>query len=410
MSSLPLSVDFVQRSIDNVLASERSISAGESPDHKNVFLRQTKTRDDWNALLASSLRCSDPATRNETDDKVGDAEFSADRRTSFYFGIQAWSSEQAGERLVGFCTFYIAYSSWEGRMLYVDQISTERDGSLLLYHVMAQIAVETGCGRLTWKQKDRPEWSTATVNPEYLDELIFLSMDRLAMANFVGSASKPPSLNRNTRDGTEPKTEAPLSRYVEDTIRETLADQTSATVKLRLAGREDTDTIARLVQMLATYVKEPDAVKVTARDYSLDGFASTEPPLFYCILADVAAAASDEADDDDRATSASSTKTVAMGFFYFGHDLMGGPFLYLEDLFCDEAFRKKGIGTELMKGLSRISLALGCSRFVWMALHWNTRALSFYKKIGAAAKSDLKVTRYCGSELQSFARSSETNE
>jgi len=167
MSSVPLSVDFVDQTIDSVIASEGEISSDESPDNGNVILRRTETADDWSSLL-SSLCLSDPSIESESDEKSGDMEFSADLRTPFYFGIQALSSEpnQPGEKLVGFCTFYIAYSTWDGRMLYVDRINTESEGSLLLYRVMAKIAIETGCGRFTWKQKDRPNWSNTTVNPE----------------------------------------------------------------------------------------------------------------------------------------------------------------------------------------------------------------------------------------------------
>ena len=53
--------------------------------------------------------------------------------------------------LVGFCTFYIAYSTWDGRFLYADQIQPESDGSLKLYRFMAQVSQAIGCTRLTWK-------------------------------------------------------------------------------------------------------------------------------------------------------------------------------------------------------------------------------------------------------------------
>lgn len=222
------------------------------------------------------------------------------------------------------------------------------------------------------------------------------------MANFIGSPQIASSSDPCTDEGEITTMKSLLFLYVEDTIRETLVEHTistnSATVNLRLAGPEDTETIAQLVQQLAIYEKEPDAVNVTAQDYFFDGFNSTEP-LFYCILADVVAT-----DHEVNGTTAPTT-TAAMGLFYFGHDLVNGPFLYLQDLFCDEAFRGKGIGTEIMKQLARISLALDCSQFVWSALDWNAPALSFYNKIGATIKEELKITRYCGKDLQSFAQS-----
>ena len=224
------------------------------------------------------------------------------------------------------------------------------------------------------------------------------------MANFIGSPQIESSSELGTDEGEIRTMKSFLFLYVEDTIRETLEEQTistnCATANLRLAGPEDTETIARLVHQLAIYEKEPDAVNMTAQDYFMDGYNSAEP-LFYCILADVVA--TDR--DGDGETEPTTTTTVAMGLFYFGHDLVNGPFLYLADLFCDEAFRGKGIGTEIMKQLASISLALDCSQFVWCALDWNAPALSFYNKIGATIKQELKITRYCGKDLQSFAQS-----
>lgn len=414
--ALSLSVDFIHKTIDEVCRKPFLLQNGTgSSDGKSVVLHRATTPCDWNCIV-SSLSSSDSATRNASDEEPDNSVFSADFRTPFYFGIQATNSDppqdcgryrkkvplhQPGDELVGFCTFYIAYSTWDGRVLYVDKINPETDGSLLLYRAMAIIATYLGCDRFTWKQKERPEWKNAIVNPEYLEDWMFLSMDRLAMANFVGS----PSLASSSccpHEGKIAKMKPLLFLFVEDTIRETLFEQTTITtnsnesVTLRLAGPEDTEIIDRLVHQLAAYEKEPDAVKMDSENYFLDGYDSTEP-LFYCILADVIAT-NDEVDG-----KAAPATTVAMGLFYIGHDLLDGPFLYLEDLFCDEAFRGKGVGTAIMKQLARISLELDCRKFVWTALDWNAPALSFYEKIGATIENESKITRYCGSDLQSFA-------
>ena len=258
-------------------------------------------------------------------------------------------------------------------------------------HTASNAAYQFFCSQ----QKERPEWNLAMADPEYLDDWIFLSMDRLAMANFVGSPEIPSSSYLCNDEGKEMKMKPMLFLHIEDTIREILVEQTmttknATTINLRLAEPDDAETIAMLVKQLAIYEKEPDAVNVTAQDYFVDGFSSSEP-LFYCILADVA--------------TEGKTTTAAMGLFYFGHDLLDGPFLYLEDLYCEATFRGKGVGSEIMKQLARISLALDCTRFVWTALDWNAPALSFYKKIGATQKQELKIARYCGSDLQSFAGS-----
>lgn len=187
----------------------------------------------------------------------------------------------------------------------------------------------------------------------------------------------------------------PLNRkYVEQVIRRCLGTEVTssrqhAKLTFRLAGPEDVEAIAHLVEELAIFEKEPDAVNVTANNYLVDGCASDEP-LFYCIIADVH-------DEDDIVTP------CGMGLFFFGYVLGEGRFLYLEDLFIEEAHRGKGGGKAIMERLALISLALHCCRFTWSALDWNTPALNFYQKIGATLKDDLKITRYCGKKLQEFA-------
>lgn len=408
MASPSLSADSVHETIDNFLASTTPRSAG----NKDVVLRRMTTEEDWNSATTSVL---DSETRTEGDGaefrKKTNNQLASFGRPPFYFGIQALKKDPSKPEtsLVGFCTFYIAYSTLDGRMLYADQIKAETDGSLLLYLVMAKIATEIGCTEFRWKQKERPQWNIAVANPTYLHDWVFWSMDRLAMSNFVGSPPTASRADSNIEEVKVTKAQPLHRRYVEEAITETLAQQTKSTnnssnttVKLRLAGPDDTETIARIVQQLAIYEKEADAVNMTAKGYLLDGYSPSTEPLFYCILADVATATIDVG-RVGKAVDPMTQTTAAMGLFYFGNDLVDGAFLYLLNLFCDEAHRGKGVGTTIMKQLARISLALDCSQFVWTALDWNAPAISFYKKIGATAKDDAKPTRYQGEHLRSFA-------
>ena len=53
--------------------------------------------------------------------------------------------------------------------------------------------------------------------------------------------------------------------------------------------------------------------------------------------------------------------------------------LWLDDLFIDLAFRRKGIGRALMAYLADVARQNQCGRFEWMVLDWNEGAISFYK-------------------------------
>lgn len=133
-----LSVDFVNEAIDHVLASTCSASLHQSQNGgKDLILRRVLTANDWD-VLSSAV---DTASTLSADDS----------RPPFYFGFQVKARSHEKDELIGFCTFYIAYSTWDGRMLYVDYMSDTNGCSTLQYRVLAKIAIRIGCTRLTWK-------------------------------------------------------------------------------------------------------------------------------------------------------------------------------------------------------------------------------------------------------------------
>ena len=164
-----LSKDFVHETIDAVLASVLSSSLCQ---HRDITLRRVVTSEDWVSLSSQSRTAIDDSTiisdgdcNNNGDDtdtvsRRNNIALSADT-SPFYFGIQVLHNNI----IVGFCTFHIAYSTWDGRMVYVDQLQhfeDEDNDSLLIYHVLAKIAIQIGALRLTWKV--RTEYYTKYVS------------------------------------------------------------------------------------------------------------------------------------------------------------------------------------------------------------------------------------------------------
>jgi GNAT superfamily N-acetyltransferase len=207
-------------------------------------------------------------------------------------------------------------------------------------------------------------------------------MEQLAMIKYTGA----------TEEDIKPVDSKMLSRpVVHDSVRECLAAVNGATsnnnFRFRLSTGEDVDTIARLVQGLAIYEKEPDAVNVTTENYRCDG--GSNEPLFYCLLL-----------EDVEGTK---PYCCGMAFIFFGYELGRGRFLYLEDLYLEEAYRKRGGGSLAMKSLATISLALECQNFYWVALDWNAPALNLYEKIGAKVQKGVLIARFTDQTLKSFA-------
>ena len=80
-------------------------------------------------------------------------------------------------------------------------------------------------------------------------------------------------------------------------------------------------------------------------------------------------------------------------FFYNFSTFKGKPGIYLEDLYVRPAFRKKGIGKELLKYLIELAKVKNCGRIEWVVLDWNQSAIDFYKSIGAEPMNDWIVFR-----------------
>jgi GNAT superfamily N-acetyltransferase len=71
-----------------------------------------------------------------------------------------------------------------------------------------------------------------------------------------------------------------------------------------------------------------------------------------------------------------------VGFAVYFHNFstfLGRRGLYLEDLFVQPAYRRRGYGRALLIHVARIAHDRDCGRFEWMALDWNAPAIVFYK-------------------------------
>lgn len=55
---------------------------------------------------------------------------------------------------------------------------------------------------------------------------------------------------------------------------------------------------------------------------------------------------------------------------------------YMQDLYIDESYRRKGIGLSLVEKLSEFGRSQNWSRIYWFAASSNEKAKDFYKKIG----------------------------
>jgi GNAT superfamily N-acetyltransferase len=97
-----------------------------------------------------------------------------------------------------------------------------------------------------------------------------------------------------------------------------------------------------------------------------------------------------------------------VGFVLFFHNystFLGRPGLYIEDLFVDENYRRRGFGRALLLYVARLAQKRQCGRLEWSVLDWNEPAIGFYKKLGAVAMSDWTIYRVTGDSLRRLANS-----
>src|SRR5574341_996608 len=99
-------------------------------------------------------------------------------------------------------------------------------------------------------------------------------------------------------------------------------------------------------------------------------------------------------------------KREAVGFVLFFHNystFLGRSGIYIEDLFVEETFRRRGFGRALLTHVARIAKQRQCGRLEWSVLDWNEPAIHFYKRLGAVPMSDWTVFRVTGDALTKLA-------
>ena len=92
-------------------------------------------------------------------------------------------------------------------------------------------------------------------------------------------------------------------------------------------------------------------------------------------------------------------------FFHNDSTFLGRPGLYLEDLYVVPEWRRRGLGTQLLRYVARQAVARGCGRLEWAVLDWNEPAIGFYKKLSARAMDEWTVYCVTGEKLAQLASS-----
>jgi GNAT superfamily N-acetyltransferase len=153
---------------------------------------------------------------------------------------------------------------------------------------------------------------------------------------------------------------------------------------IRLARREDVGVLLMLIRALAEFEKL--AHLCVAKEADLEAALFGPRPAAEALIAEKGA--------------------EIAGFALFFHNFstfLGRRGIWLEDLFVLPAHRGQGCAKALLRALAGIAVDRGCGRFEWSVLDWNTRAIDFYRALGATVLPDWRIVRVTGPALAALA-------
>ncbi len=153
-------------------------------------------------------------------------------------------------------------------------------------------------------------------------------------------------------------------------------------MNIRKGRIEDMPRVLELIQELATFEKQPNAVEVSVSDLERDGFGTN--PLFQILVAEVA------------------NEIPGIALFYNRFSTWKGKTIHLEDLIVSEKYRGSGIGMKLYKAVMQEAKNQNVRRVEWNVLDWNAPAISFYEKTGAVVFKDWLVAQMDEKGLDDF--------
>ena len=151
---------------------------------------------------------------------------------------------------------------------------------------------------------------------------------------------------------------------------------------IRKGNPEDMQAVLGLIQELAAFENEPEAVLITVDDLIRDGFGPV--PLFHVFVAEV------------------ESNVVGIALYYYRYSTWKGKTIHLEDLVIKEEMRGTGLGYALYSEIIKQGKKDNVRRIEWNVLDWNTPAIEFYEKSGAKILGDWRVAQMNEEAINNF--------
>ena len=154
---------------------------------------------------------------------------------------------------------------------------------------------------------------------------------------------------------------------------------------IRFATESDSELLLDFIKRLAAYEKKSDQVVATVSDIKKSFFVNKYAEAIIAYY---------------RGESVS----FALFFNNFS-SFLGKPGIYIEDLYVDEKYRGRGIGSRMLSFIADLVLKRGCAMLEFSVLKWNKPSIRFYKNLEAEEKNEWSNYRFSGRALKRLASS-----
>ncbi len=139
-------------------------------------------------------------------------------------------------------------------------------------------------------------------------------------------------------------------------------------MNIRFIKKDEIDDLVELCRLHAEY--EQSAYTSSGKKEKLLSGIFDNPPQLYCLVACI----------EEQIIGYATYMTQ-----YSTWDACN--YIYMDCLFIKQDFRSLGIGPKLVDRIIEEAKKLNCSLIQWQTPDFNTRAIKFYKRIGAFSKS-----------------------
>jgi len=152
-------------------------------------------------------------------------------------------------------------------------------------------------------------------------------------------------------------------------------------MKIRKAERSDVAAMLGLVNELAIYEKEPNAVRVTPDEMETEGFDNN---LYHAYVAEV------------------DGLVVGFALWYPRYSTWNGRTLHLEDFYVQPQQRGKKIGKALFEEFLKAAKRWGAKQVKWEVLDWNQPAIDFYNNYTTEFSNGWMLARIDDTQLNNL--------